>query len=313
MPSAAACPRPPSSRKPGPFGRGPYTDADPDIDPDSGRPSSSARALSDTVRCFLVLASAGFRRYSTYRQAMIAGVFTNVVFGAMLVAVLTAVAEAGGGRPGGYTAAQLVTFVWVGQGLLNVVWLWNWKELADRVAAGDVASDLLRPVDPLAAYAAADLGRAAQALLGRLLVPVVFGLVFYTMYLPQHAVTYPLFAVSVTAATLVSFAGRYLVNLSAFWLLDVRGPAMLWTLAVGILSGSYFPLRFLPEWAQWLLWCGTPFPSVFQVPLDVAVERTSGATATATVLLQLVWAALMFALCVVVQRRAVVRLVVQGG
>ncbi|WP_436777107.1 ABC transporter permease [Yinghuangia sp. YIM S09857] len=261
----------------------------------------------------MALASAGFRRYSTYRQAMVAGVFTNVVFGAMLVAVLTAVADAGGGRPGGYTSAQLVTFVWVGQGLLNVVWMWNWKELADRVAAGDVTSDLLRPVDPLTAYAAADLGRAAQALLGRLLVPVLFGLVFYTMYLPQHAATYPLFAISVAAATLISFAGRYLVNLSAFWLLDVRGPIMLWTLAVGILSGSYFPLRFLPEWAQWVLWCGTPFPGMFQIPLDTAVERTSGFTTVAMVLLQLAWATAMFGLCVVVQRRAVVRLVVQGG
>lgn len=308
MPSAAACPRPPSSPTPR------HSDSDPGADaPDGHRVPAHDVAASAALRRFVALASAEFHRYATYRQAMIGGIFTNIVFGAMLVAVMTAVADAGGGRPGGYSATQLVTFVWVGQGLLNVVWLWGWKELADRVASGDVAADLLRPVDPLTAYAAADLGRAAQALLGRLLVPVLFGLVFYSMYLPRHAVTYALFAASVVAATLVSFAGRYLVNLAAFWMLDVRGPVTLWTLAVGVLSGSYFPLRFLPEWAEWLLWCGTPFPSIFQIPLDIAVERTAGATAAATVALQLAWAALLFVVCAAVQRRAVNRLVVQGG
>ncbi|HSA49553.1 MAG TPA: ABC-2 family transporter protein [Yinghuangia sp.] len=292
MPSAAACPKPAS-------------------DPDAP-PKPAAFPPAATLRRFAALVSAGFRRHSTYRQAMIAGIFTNVIFGAMLAAVLSAVAE-GGGRPGGYTGAQLVTYVWVGQGLLNVSYLWNWKELADRVATGDVAADLLRPVDPLTSYAAAEFGRAANAMLGRFIVPVCVGLVFYTMYIPHRLATYPLFAVSVVLATLVSFAGRYLVNLTAFWLLDVRGPLMLWMLFVAPLSGAHFPLRFLPEWAQWLIWLGTPFPSVFQIPLDIAVERTSAGVAAATVLLQLCWATALLLLCVAVQRRALRRLVVQGG
>ncbi|NUU22728.1 MAG: hypothetical protein HOV68_14620 [Streptomycetaceae bacterium] len=266
-----------------------------------------------TARGFAALVGAGFRRHATYRQAMVAGMFTNIVFGTMLVAVLQAVADAGGGRPGGYTSAQLATYIWVLQGLLSVVWLWNSKELAERIVSGDVVADLLRPVDPLIAYAAADLGRAAYAVLGRMLGPLLFGLAFYSMYLPQRASTYPLFAVSVLSATLLSFAGRYLVDLSAFWLLDARGPRTAWMIGATVLSGSYFPLRFLPEWAQVALWCATPFPSLLQTPLDIAVERTTGAVAAATVLLQVAWAAAMFGLCATVQRRALARLVVQGG
>lgn len=295
MPSAAACPKPAF---------------DPGAAPD---PPPSPIPPAAAVRRFAALAAAGFRRHATYRQATVAGVFTNVVFGAMLAAVMSAVAEGGGGRPGGYTGAQLVTYVWVGQGLLNVSYLWSWKELADRVATGDVASDLLRPVDPLTAYAAAELGRAAYAVLGRFIVPVGVGFAFYTMYVPHEAATYPLFAVSVVLATLVSFAGRYLVNLTAFWLLDVRGPLTAWMLFAASLSGAHFPLRFLPEWAQWLIWLGTPFPGIFQIPLDIAVERTSTGVASAMVALQLCWAVGLLSLCAAVQRRALRRLVVQGG
>ncbi|MCF2526337.1 ABC transporter permease [Yinghuangia soli] len=318
MPSAAACPRPgPEPESGSDFGSDTRSDTEPDSGSDKNtRSAPDARPapipFRDSARAFAALAGAGFRRHSTYRQATVAGVFTNIVFGIMLCAVYVDVAGASG-RPGGYTTAQLVSYVWVGQGLLSVVCIWAWKELAERIRSGDVAADLLRPVDPLAAYAAADLGRAGYAVLTRLLAPLAFGLLFYSMYLPQRAVTYPMFAVSVAAATLVSFAGRYLVNLSGFWLLDIRGPISFWMLILGPLCGGYFPLRFLPEWAQWLVWCATPFPSVFQVPLDIAVERTSSGVAAATVLLQIAWAALLFQACARVQRRAVTRLVVQGG
>lgn len=316
MPSAAACPHADSDPPPDPSSAS--TTRAPAPEPVFGaafagpaEPPPTSRAAA--ARGLAELARAGFRRYATYRQATAAGVFTNVVFGAMLAAILTSVAAAGGGRPGGYTAAQLMAFVWVGQGLLNVTYVWGWKELADRVATGDIAADLLRPIGPLAAYAAADLGRAGHAAFGRFVVPVAVGIVGYDMYLPRRVSSYALFAVSVVLAVLLSFAGRYLVNLSAFWLLDARGPVMLWVLMLAPLSGSYFPLRFLPEWAQWLLWCGTPFPGVFQVPLDIAVERTSGLAAAGTVLLQLAWVGALFGLCAAVQRRAVRRLVVQGG
>ncbi|MDI2132134.1 ABC transporter permease [Yinghuangia seranimata] len=306
MPFAAACPK---------SAPDPHSAPDPSADPPDrrGRPRPPARRrAADAAAGFVALTGAGFRRYATYRQAMVAGLFTNIVFGAMLASIMLGVA-ADGRTPGGYSREQLVAFVWVGQGLLNVVYTWGWRELADRVRSGDVTADLLRPVDPLTSYAAADLGRAGQAVLGRWIAPVVVGVAFYDIYVPHRPSTYVLFVVSVVLATLVSFGGRYLVNLSAFWLLDVRGPVALWMLAGALLSGSFLPMRFLPEWVQWLLWCGTPFPSIFQIPLDVAVERTDGALSATTVLLQLVWVIVLFLACRAVQRRAVRRLVVQGG
>src|SRR5690349_13497550 len=70
--------------------------------------------LRGSVATFGALVASGFRRYTTYRQATIAGTFTNVVFGYLRCYVLLAVvAGAAGGRPGGYDAEQLVTYVWL--------------------------------------------------------------------------------------------------------------------------------------------------------------------------------------------------------
>jgi ABC-2 type transport system permease protein len=267
-----------------------------------------------TFRTFAAITGSGFRRYATYREATVAGAITNTVFGFLRCYVLLAVASgAGSGVAAGYDRAQLATFVWVGQGLLAVVLLWGWSDLADRIRTGEVAADLLRPVHPVGNYLAADLGRAAYAVLTRFVPPVLTGPLFFDVYLPARWPTVPLFVIAAALAVVISFGCRYLVNATAFWLHDVRGPMILWTLASGILAGLYFPLRFLPDWISVPLWVCTPFPSLLQTPLDVLVERDAWPLQTGLVALQAVWAGLILTVCTAVQRRAERRLVVQGG
>jgi ABC-2 type transport system permease protein len=275
---------------------------------------SPARPMRASIATFGALVGSGFRRYATYRQATLAGTFTNIVFGFLRCYVLLAVAAgAAGGRPGGYDREQLVTFVWVGQGLLTVTGIWGWTELADRIRTGDVASDLLRPVSPVTSYLAADLGRAAHGMLTRFLPPVIVGAIFFAPAVPQRWQTVPLFLLSVVLAVVGSFGCRYLVNATAYWLHDARGPVMLWTVSSGVLAGLYFPLRLLPAGAAVTLWVATPLPGLLQTPLDVLVERDPPGRQVGLVVLQAAWAVGLLYLAKIVQRRAERKLVVQGG
>ena len=276
-------------------------------------PPPISRNIILWFRTFTAITGSGFRRYSTYRQATLAGAFTNTVFGFLRCYVLLAVASGAGGTAAGYDRAQLATFVWVGQGLLAVVLLWGWTDLADRIRTGEVAADLLRPVHPVVSYLAVDLGRAAYALLTRFVPPVLTGLLFFELRLPARWPTALLFALSVGLAVVICFGCRYLVNATAYWLQDVRGPMILWTLGSGVLAGLYFPLRFLPDWVSVPLWLATPFPSLLQTPLDVVIERDDWPVRAGMVGVQLIWAGLILMTCRTVQRRAERRLVVQGG
>ena len=115
---------------------------------------------------YLALAKAGFRRWSSYRTATFAGLFTNTIFGFLRVAVLFAALDAGGAI-GGYSRADAATYTWLTQGLIATIAIWGWVELANRIQTGDVVTDLQRPVDLQGAYLAEDLGRAIYQLLAR--------------------------------------------------------------------------------------------------------------------------------------------------
>jgi ABC-2 type transport system permease protein len=233
------------------------------------------------------------------------------VFGFLRCYVLLAVAT--NGVAAGYHLDQLATYVWVTQGLIATVGLWGDTNLSDQIRTGDVVADLLRPVPPVVLYLATDLGRAGFAALTRFVAPVAVGLLTFEFYRPHRLTTYPLFVLSMLLATVVSFGCRYVINATAYWLLDSRGPQLVWLLASGGLSGLYFPLAFLPPGWATTFWLVTPFPAVIQGPVDVLVERHTTAGQLALVGAQLLWAGLALTAAWAVQRRGEYRLVVQGG
>lgn len=267
--------------------------------------------LTASVSPYLRLVAAGFRRWSTYRQAALAGVVTNCVFGFLRCAVLLTV-FATGARVGGYDPAQIVTFVWVGQAMLAVVLVWGGFDLADRVRTGDIAIDLARPWDLQVAQLADDLGRAGFAVFARGVVPVLVGIAFFPFRLPEHVLTWLVFAVSLVLAVVASFAIRFMLNLAAFWLLDIRGLVGLYAGIGGLFMGFTVPVSFYPDWLETAVWC-TPFPAVLQVPLDVFVERYDAGTTALLLGHQVAWAAILLVAGRMVLRRAERRVVVQGG
>lgn len=264
------------------------------------------------MRAYLELGLAEFRRYSTYRMAIAAGVVTQSVFGFVRVGVLFAAISAAGGTLAGYDQRSAATYVWLGQALLASVSLYGWSELADRVKSGEIAVDLARPVDLQLAWWARDLGRAAFTQLTRGLPPLLIGALTVGLAAPGSWTAYPLGLLSLVLAVSVSFATRYLVNLVAFWVLDARGFLLCYGTAAGFLSGLVVPVHLFPDGLRALAYA-TPFPAMLQAPVDVLGGRVLDAAALPTLAAQTGWLACLVLLGRLVTRRAERVLVVQGG
>lgn len=264
------------------------------------------------MRVFTAYLAMGFRRWSTYRLAAAAGAFANTVFGLIKAAITMAAIGAAGGTLAGYDAVTGATYAWIAQALIGPVNVFTWNELALRVRTGDIAVDLARPVDPQLAYLAADLGRAAYQVIPRGAPPLVVGALVTGLALPAVPLPYLLGLVSVVLAVMVSFACRWLVNLAAFWLLDLRGVSTLYVVATGVLSGMIVPVHWFPTWMATLA-AATPFPSMMQAPIDVLTGRVEGLAALGTVGVQAAWLVALLALGRWVFSHGSAKLVVQGG
>lgn len=260
------------------------------------------------MRLYWEVARRGFRRYVTYRGATLAGIFTNTVFGFIRAYVLIALFRARGSI-NGYDLTDALTYNWVIEGLLMVMNVFGWQELALRVRSGDIATDLMRPYDIQGYWLAQDYGRALFHLGARWVPPFAIGALFFHLRLPMNAATYAAFVVSLAAGVTVSFAFRFLYNLASFWLVEFRGPMIFATSLMIFFSGAALPLTLYPAWLR-VLCRALPFASTMQAPADVFLEKPG---AIAYIGVQILWAAILLWAGRLVLAAGGRRLVVQGG
>jgi ABC-2 type transport system permease protein len=262
---------------------------------------------------YAAVAARSFRRFSTYRAATLTGIFTNSVFGVIFSYAYLALW--GREQHGGYDAGDAVTYVWIGQALLMTVALWGGgttDDLAERIRTGDVAIDLYRPVGLIGWYLAGDLGRAAYHFLARGLGPTVLGVLLFQIALPDGPVAGVAFLVSLLLAVVTSFAIRFLVACTAFWLLDQTGVRTLAGVLALFLSGMVLPLVIFPEPLRSIAYA-LPFASYLQTPTDIWLGHRTGTGVLDGLALQALWIVVLMAGCHAVLGAATRKVVVQGG
>lgn len=266
------------------------------------------------LRTYGLLARAGFRRQSTYRLALLAGLVTNIVFGFIRAAILFAAVESAGGTLAGYTRDTISAYVWLSQGLIGAVNIGGSgsTELSERIRNGDVAVDFTRPVDVQASYLAADLGRAAFTFLPRGVPSVLVGALTVGLALPTDIGPYLLGLVSIVLAVTISFLTGYAVNILGFWLVETRGVRSLYMVTSSFLAGLFVPVGLFPDWLSTLA-NATPFPSILQVPIDIISGRAVGTEAAKAVAVQCFWVAVTCLAGRALTRAGRHKLEVQGG
>jgi ABC-2 type transport system permease protein len=263
------------------------------------------------MRWMWEVAARSYRRQSTYRGATFAGVFTNTVFGFILAYVLLAVLHE---RPviGGFDAVDAVTFTFVMQGMLMVIGIFGSMDIADRIRSGDIVSDLYRPVDFQAYWLADAYGRSAYYALFRGVPPFLVGALAFHLRLPAGGDVWFAFVVSVGIAVSIAFSWGFVLQLCAFWLLDVKGPHQLGWLTAQFFSGVFVPVVFFPDWLGAVAQA-TPFPAMAQLPVEIFLGKHRGLDVMTVYGQQLFWAAVMVAVGRLVLGRAMHKVVVQGG
>lgn len=262
------------------------------------------------MRLYLEVARKSFQRHLAYRAATLAGLFTNAVFGVLLASVFVALYHSnGGGTVAGFNVEESLTYIWVGQALIMVIYMWGWWEVAMAIQTGDIVSDLMKPFDYYAFWMSRDLGRAACHMLTRFIPTFAIGLLLYQLAMPGSLLTWLAFAVSIVLAVVVSFAFRYLLNLSAFWLTDYRGVGSVALIGVNFLSGHLVPIPFFPHWLR-IIADVLPFRAILMIPVEVLLRHGNPLSLLG---LQLFWVVVLSFIAQLVTRLAERKVVVQGG
>ncbi|NNE44349.1 MAG: hypothetical protein HKN12_09080 [Gemmatimonadetes bacterium] len=270
--------------------------------------------LAAPLRLYLEFTRVTFLKMLAYRLRYYTGIVTYLVFVAgnafLFRAVYAALPE--GASVGGYDVDGIVTYLaiaWIGRSLTfnNID-----RELSSAVTDGQIATNLMKPINFQAMTYFGALGEMG------------FRLVLFTI--PISVVIFPLFGVqkpptfTAGAAAVLSFGLAFLVNSGvnfivgtfALRLKSILGLVRAKYIALEFLTGALVPLSFFPgtfrQIAEWL-----PFSAIGYVPVTIWMGQRTGAELGQALLFQAAWAVALYLIGAALWRSGVRRLSVQGG
>ena len=263
------------------------------------------------LRVYATVARLAFRRQATYRAAMLAALFTNVVFGFIIASLFRAVV-AERGSVDGWDSKDLATFAFATQSLLGAVAAFGERELGMRVVTGDIASDFVRPVSIEGWTVAQFFGKSAAQILVRMVPTFAAGALVFDLRIPTTA-SAAATVVAVVLAVAVAAAWWMVINLTAFWIVNPKGTVQLANVLGYALSGIAVPLVFFPDRLEHVLrWL--PWAAQIQLPVEVFIgKRRSSVVLLQTYGQQLMWVVVLLGVAHVLVVRGRHKLVVQGG
>ncbi|MHC5033724.1 MAG: ABC transporter permease [Planctomycetota bacterium] len=260
---------------------------------------------------YWAIISARFRTLLQYRAAAVAGLGTQVFWGLIRMMVMAAFyGAATAAHP--MTYQEVVNYIWLGQALLAMVPTSVGTELADLIRSGNVAYELLRPVDLYTYwYCRAVAHRTAPTILRAVPMFVIAGL-FFGLQAPASPACALAWAASMTAALLLSCAITSILAISMLWTVSGEGAARLLSISAYILSGLIVPLPLLPDWAQSVM-NALPFRGILDVPARLYMGHIPPGEVVGMMTHQLAWTAALVVFGRWLLSRGVRRMVVQGG
>lgn len=281
--------------------------------------ASAARPSPGALRPYRAVLGARFRTLLQYRSAAIAGLFTQAVFGLILIMVYEAFYASAPDRAP-MTFAQVVSYVWLGQALFAML---PWKvddDVRAMVRSGAVAYELCRPIDLYGLWFARAIAQriAPTALRAAPMVVIaavglpLLGLDEWQLAAPASPGAAAGFAVALACALVLGSAISTLVNISLLWTISGEGIVMLAAVMVPLLSGLVVPLPLLPGWLvpvlQWL-----PFAGIFDLPFRIYSGHIALGDLAVVLARQIGWTVALVGLGRWLLGRGIRRLVVQGG
>jgi viologen exporter family transport system permease protein len=214
----------------------------------------------------------------------------------------------------GYDRRHLLTYIIVSQTVLTFQFtVRTVSSIEGKVRSGEIALELMRPVD----FQGMMLATAAGAVLHTLLFNIAPKFVLFALAgvvgPPVSPLALGLFVVSTVLGILILFGISFLIGVAAFWLVEVRGlyAAVMWGMAT-FLSGYFLPLEFYPGWLAPIA-RALPFQGMVYAPTVIYTGAAAGASAMPVLLGQLAWVVILIGGGRLLFRAAHRRLAVQGG
>lgn len=263
------------------------------------------------MKCYLSTFLLRLKLETQYRAAAIGGIICQMFFGLILIYLYRTVQLP---TQSSETIAATATYVWFQQACFRML-VSNDGELTQSILKGDIACQLVRPVDQYWYWFARSLAQKVMGCALRALPMLFFALLLprgVGLALPKSFAHLVLCLVSLALGFVVVSAVATISNGIIIRTLDNRGVTAALNLIMIFLAGNIIPLSMFPNsWQR--MNALNPFAQIIDTPIKLYTGEYLLREIPGQMLIQCLWIIALVALGRYIWTRNLKRVIVQGG
>ncbi len=262
------------------------------------------------MRAYIEIMKKSFSNNMAFRADFFLGLLNTMILIFVNVAIWKALYSSNT-EVKGISFQMVVTSFVIGLSISNGLAV-NDFMVASRVNSGNIAMNLLKPLDINMTMMAETIGNNLFRLLARFIPSLLVSLIFFRIMPPASVVNLVLMMISVVFGFLILYYIGYIISVMSFWFVNIWSFSTIKNVFVGVLSGTMLPLWFMPAWVTTMIKY-TPFDVIYFAPIKIYLGQINADTVLPIFLKQCAWILLLFAVGQFLWFRGIKKLVVVGG
>jgi ABC-2 type transport system permease protein len=260
---------------------------------------------------YISLTLTAIQRAVAYRGTVVLNLLSGLVW-VILVYYLWKTVFSSRGTLQGLSWYEMRTYIVLAYAVNALLSFQSLQRMMNTIRTGEVATELLRPMDFLGAQLAQAIGSACIEGLLSSCIALLISFLFLNIAPPSTPLALGLFVLSLCFGFLIKFLLGYFVALLCFYTLNAVGLIWAQTAVVNLFSGALIPLSFFPNWLLRIILI-TPFQGIVYTPVALYLGKMQGVDAWRALGIQLVWVVILWLLARLFWRISIRRLDIQGG
>ena len=251
-----------------------------------------------------------FKKNTIYRIEWLMGILNTCIQIFISVTIWKSL-YAGKEIVNGVSFSVIVTNFIISQGLSNVFYT-NDSVIQRKLRDGSIANELLKPVDYRKILLAENLGEVAFRLVSNFIPSVIITSLIIGILPPAGGMAMFLYIVSMILGFAVLWSISLIVQMLAFWVMNIWSISIIKNVLISVLSGALLPLWFMPQMILNIIKF-TPFETVYYIPLRIYLGQMELTQIGLSMLIQIVWIVILYSISVLLWNFGKKKIVLQGG
>lgn len=187
--------------------------------------------------------------------------------------------------------------------------------ILDHIRTGNITTYLLKPWNYFLNLLSEDVGHIIVSCVTCMLPMIIITVLLFgsTIQIDYSANSIILFIISISLSFIILFLIYSIVHMISFWIIEASSLTFLLGVVISFFSGKFLPDWMMPDGIKWLME-KLPFIWIYQRPIELLLNPVVlSKDITYVFLTQLLWIAVLALICVVMWRKAMNKLIIQGG